>query len=346
MAAPASITYTQLRQDIRKQKLAPLYILHGEEGYFIDELVKLFDEVIPEADRDFNLYTLYAPEVTPELVMSTCQRVPMMTDRQVVILKEAQAARADQINRLHAYASSPNPQTVLVICFRGAQAKGKDLLAKAKSSGAVIFESKKLNDRNIEPVITSIAREKGLNIEPKGLAMLRDFIGADAAKLYNEIDKLALILGPGSMITPESIERNVGVSKDYNNFELVDAIAVKDAAKAFTIINYFRANPKNNPAILTASALFSFFSNLLIAHFTRDKSPQSLMSALGIKWQSMLVKYEKGMRTYNAFKTIEIISALREFDVKSKGIGSRQNEYDLLHNLIFHILNAPGNISF
>lgn len=344
MAASPAPSYSDIRKAISKGNLAPIYLLHGEEGYYIDELAKAFEELVPEAERDFNLYTLYAPEVEPEFVASTCRRYPMMAERQVVILKEAQSVRADQLNKLHVYASNPNPTTVLVICCRGTQAKGKDLIAQIKANGGVIFESKKLTERNIDPVISGIIREKGLNIEPKGLSMLRDFIGTDVAKMYNEINKLALILGPGAMITPESIEVNVGISKDYNNFELVDAIAVKNTSKIFTIINYFRSNSKHNPAILTVAAVFSYFSNLLIAHFTRDKSPGALMAALGMKWQSQLSRYEQGMRNYNAYKTIEIITAIRDFDVKSKGIGSRQSEFDLLHDLMFRIVTATGKI--
>lgn len=341
--ATASPTYSDIKKSLSTGNPAPVYILHGEEGYYTDELIKCFESSVPEPERDFNLYILYAPETDADLVMSTCRRYPMISDRQVIILKEAQAARADQINKLHAYASNPNPATTLVICFRGAQAKGKDLIAAVKKNG-VIFESKKLNDKTIGPAVTSIIKELGLNIEDKGLSMLRDYIGTDVSKMYNELNKLAMILGRGAMITPESIERNIGISKDYNNFELVDAIAAKDTAKIFSIINHFRSNPKKNPAIMTVSAVFSYFSNLLMVHFTRDKSPSSLMGVLDLKWPMQLRRYETGIRNYNAYKTIEIISAIRDFDVKSKGIGSRQSEFDLLHQLMYHIVTAPGKI--
>jgi DNA polymerase-3 subunit delta len=337
-------TFQEIKLAIKKRQLAPIYILSGEEGYFIDELVKDFEALVPEDERDFNLYALYAPEITPETVMATCKRFPMMSERQVVILKEAQAVRADLINKLHIYAENPNPSTVLVICFRGDKAKGKDLLDKAKANGGVMFESKRPTERNIDPMIASLVKDKGLTIEPKGIAMLRDFIGLDVAKLYNEINKMALVLGKGALITPESIERNVGVSKDFNNFELVDAIAAKDSAKVFRIINYFRSNPKKNPGVLTIAAIFSYFSNLMVCQFARDKSPNALMSELGIKWPKQLERYTKGMRNYNAYKSIEILTALREFDTKSKGIGSRQSEWDLMHDLMFRILTCTGKI--
>lgn len=342
--ASSTPTYFELRRQLAaKTSLAPVYLLHGEEGYYIDELVKDFEALVPEEERDFNLYVLYAPESGVETVMDVCHRYPMMAERQVVIVKEAQAIRADQLNRLHSYVERPNPTTVLVISCRGAQAKGKELLAAVKKNG-VIFESKRLSERNILPVISDLIKEKKLSVDPKALSMLRDYIGIDLARLYNEIDKLALILGPRAMITPEAIERNIGISKDYNNFELIDAINSRNAAKAFAIAEYFRNNPKNNPTVMTVSSLFNQFSNLLIYHYTRDKSQSGYLDALGLKSPWALKGYETAARNYNVRQTIEIISAIREFDTRSKGIDSRQNEYDLLKDLIFHILTARGFI--
>lgn len=342
--ASSTPTYSELRRQLAaKTSLAPVYLLHGEEGYYIDELVKDFEALVPEEERDFNLYVLYAPESGVETVMDVCHRYPMMAERQVVIVKEAQAIRADQLNRLHSYVERPTPTTVLVISCRGAQAKGKELLAAVKKNG-VIFESKRLSERNILPVISDLIKEKKLSVDPKALSMLRDYIGVDLARLYNEIDKLALILGPRAMITPEAIERNIGISKDYNNFELIDAINSRNAAKAFAIAEYFRNNPKNNPTVMTVSSLFNQFSNLLIYHYTRDKSQSGYLDALGLKSPWALKGYETAARNYNVRQTIEIISAIREFDTRSKGIDSRQNEYDLLKDLIFHILTARGFI--
>lgn len=338
-----TLTYPVLRRQIRARQLAPVYLLHGEEGYFIDELIKEFENIIPEDERDFNLYTLYAPESGVETIMDVCRRYPMMAEYQVVIVKEAQAIRADTLNKLHNYVSQPTPTTILVVSCRGAQAKGKDLLAAVKKNG-VIFESKKLNEKNILPAISELIKEKNLNIEAKALSMLRDYIGSDLSRLYNEIGKLALILGNGAMVTPEAIERNIGISKDYNNFELIDAINNRNAAKVFTIVEYFKNNPKNNPTVMTVSSLFNQFSNLLIYQYTKDKSPAGYMDALGVKSVWALKGFETANRNYSVRQTIEIISAIREFDVRSKGIGSRQNEYDLLKDLMFHILTARGII--
>lgn len=338
MATQQAVTFASLRASVAKGQVSGSYILHGEEGYFTDELVKLFEALVPEADRDFGLFTFYGPTSDASTIIGAARSFPMMVERQVVIVKEAQSMRADEVNKLSAYLESPSSTTVFVLAFRGAQAKGRDLLTAARKGGAVVFESKKLRDNNIGPIIESIVREKGLNIEPKGIAMLSEYIGTDASRLYNEIDKLSLILGKGTMVTPEAIERNIGISKDYNNFELVSAIAARDMKRMFTILAYFRSNPKANPVVMTTSALFNFFSGLLIYHFTPSKSPSDKMAALGLKWQGQLRDFETGARNYNAYITIGIIAELRRFDRMTKGIGSRQNEYDLLHNLLYRIL--------
>lgn len=344
--AAETVTFESLKSQLAKRQYAPIYLLHGEEGYYIDALVKIFEQILPPEERDFNMYTMYAPEVSMDTVMDACRRYPMMSEHQVVILKEAQAINAAQLNRLHLYASQPSSTTILVICCRGAVAKAKDLIAEIKKNNGVVFLSEKIKERNAINYIASYIKLKKLNAEPKALEMLRDYIGTDLSRLYNEIDKLALILGENAMITPESIERNIGVSKDYNNFELIDALAQKDSLRAYNIIEYFRQNSKNNPTVVTIMALFGYFSDLLTLYFAKDKSEANLKSMVGAKWDIQFAKFKHGMRNYNAYQVIEIVAAIRDFDAKSKGIGSRQNEYLLLKDLVFHILSAPGDIKF
>lgn len=338
MADDISQKFSSLMAEIRRGPKQPVYLLHGQEGYFIDRLAEAFEQVIPEEMRSFNLYTLYAPETDAETIIRACRSFPMMGDKQIVILKEAQAVRADIINKLHTYVSSPSPTTVLVICFRGAEAKGKDLLAAVKKGGYTNFESKKLYESNLPSLIESIVREKGLSIDPKGKAMLSDYIGTDASRLYGEIQKLAMILPPNSCVTPEVIENNIGISKDYNNFELCDALSVRNGAKALTIVSYFRSNPKNNPTVMTVSALFDFFAGLLCCHWGRNMSPTDKMRMLGAKSSFQMKRYDTGVKYYSPTSVLNIISALRDFDRKSKGLGSRQNEYDLLYDLALRIL--------
>lgn len=341
--ALAPVTFDSLRRSVANKQLAPVYLLHGEEGYYIDALVKDFENILSEDEKVFNQYVLYAPETEPSKVMDLCRRIPMMAERQVVILKEAQAIRADALNKLHLYASSPTPTTVLVICCRGAAAKGKDLIAAVKKTG-VIFESKKVRDSALPQLISQYAREKGLNTDQKATVMLAEYIGTDLSRLYNEIDKLATILGKGAAITPEAVERNIGISKEYNSFEFVDALAAKDAARAFRIIAYFRSNPKAAPLVLTAASVFAFFADLLLVYYSKDRSERGIMETLGLKYPIQAKRYLTGMRSYNPFQIIEIIGAIRSFDVKSKGLGSRQNEHRLFYDLVYHILTAPGRI--
>ncbi|WP_290379191.1 DNA polymerase III subunit delta [Paramuribaculum intestinale] len=346
MAAATSPTFDQMMRSVRDGAPSSVYLLHGEESYFIDELVRRFENILPENERAFDMTVVYAPDTTPGAIADTCRRFPVTAKRQVGIVKELQSVDSRWRSKLCAYLEKPSPTTLLVMASRGEAVKPAEVVKAVKKGEGVVFESTRLRPAAIAPTIEALVRNAGLHIEPKGIAMLTDYIGVDAAKLYNEIGKMAMILGKGATITPESIERNIGVSKDYNNFELIDAIASKDARKAFAIADYFAKNPKPNPTVVTIAALFTFFSDLLIAHFTKDKSPSGLKSALGLKWDVQLKKFSIALPNYNAFKVIEIISAIRKADVQSKGVGSRQNAADLLHDLIFRILTCQGDISF
>lgn len=346
MAASNSTSYAALRNEILKGKLNSVYLLHGEESFFIDEAVKLFDQVIPEDERDFNMYSLYGSQTTAEEVASTCRRYPIMADRQMVILREMQAMNKRDLTKLCPYLENPNTMNVLVLVSRGEKVQSKPLLDALKKGGATIFESKRIYESGISSFLVELVKERGLTIEQKGVDMLVDNIGANLAKLNNEVEKLAMILGAGACITPEAIELNVGISKEYNNNELIEAMSRRDFVKASKIIDYFRRNPKANPGIVTFASLFSFFSSLLIAQMSKDQAPSSLMKSLGLKWDFQLRPYTTAMRNYNAWQSIEIISLIREFDNKAKGNGSRLPEQTLLEELIYRILLAKGNISY
>ena len=314
--ATATPSFESLRRDIAARQLAPVYLLHGEEGYYIDALVAEFLKVIPEEDKDFCERVLYAPESEPGYVMDVCRHLPMMAERQMVILKECQEVNATIINKLHSYVEHPNASTTLVICFRGAAAKGKDLIAAARKS-AVIFESKRPWESQIPALIASYVKAKGLSIDAKAQ----------------------------QMITPEAVERNVGVSKDYNIFELVDAIAAKNARKVFSIQRYIEANPKGTLAPIQAlPSIFALFADLMIALYTPDKSDASLKAALNLKTTFSLRRIRAALQNYNAFQVIEIIDAIRTFDAQSKGNGSRQDVTLLFNDLLYHILTAPGKL--
>lgn len=344
MASPSTPTFSSIKADIRKGNLNPVYLLHGEESYFIDSLVEMFDKVIPEGDRDFNMHTLYASQVDMSSVMSICHQFPMMSDRQMVILKECQSASKTILGQLTPYLENPNPLTVLVLCYRGVKFDSTPILKAIKAGGGIIYESKKVYENTAPAFVDDLAKDFGVSIEADGVRMLIENLGADLAKISNEVEKLALILGKGAMITPAAIEINVGISREYNNRELTESISKRNFVKSMKIINYFKSNPKSNPTVVTGAVLFNYFSDLLIAQFTPDKSPSSLKNALGLRSEFMASPFINGMRNFNAWQTIEIINLIRRFDAQIKGNGSRQPEYTLLEELIYKIFLAKGSI--
>lgn len=341
-------TFQSIAAALKKGEAAPVYMLHGDEGFYIDEISRMVEGLVPQGDRDFNLTVLYAPQTEPGAVIEACKRYPMMADRQVVIVREVQNgmaprfSAANYLKALAGYVAAPAPTTVLCLCFRGAEAKSAEFFKSLAAGGGVNFISKKLNDRSLVAAVVDFVKSRGLNIEAKALSMLCDFVGTDLSRLHNEVGKLTVSLGPGAMITPEAVERNVGISKDYNNFELVSAIANRDTRRAFEIIAYFRANPKNNPVQVLSTVLFNFFSNLLIAWYAPDRSEHGLMQALGFRWPGQLRDIKAAMAHYGPWPTVEIIGLIREFDCGSKGIRSRGDSYDMLHELLFHIFNPLG----
>lgn len=338
--ATSSPGFKEIKQQIAGGNPSPIYILHGPEGYYVDELVKEFEAMVPESEKDFNLYVFYATQTQPEVIQEACMRYPMLSERQVVIVKEAQAVKADFLEKLTAYAERPNPQTILVIAGRGDKVTGAKFLKAARSSGAVIFETPKLYESKVGPLIETMVRNEGLTIDQKALAMLIDHVGTDLRRIVNEVAKLKAALPGGGAITPQVVERLIGVSKDFNNWELIDALAVRDVAKVYRIADYFQANPKQNPAIVTGIAIFGLFSKLLLAIYAPEKSESGIAGAAGVKpYSGEMKRIMSGLRNYNAWQVINAISACRRFDVRAKGIGSRIDEYALLRELLFTVMN-------
>lgn len=343
--AAETITFEALQRDLRAGNYRPVNILHGEEGYFIDELIKLYERIIPAEDRDIALTNIYAPEVdNPQAIVDMCRQIPMLTDIQVIIVREVQNVKAAFIDRLAAYVKEPVASTVLVIASRGEKIKGKEFLKSCQKNTSLIYESARIWPSQIPNYITEYVKARQLTIDPKAVEMLADFVGTNLSRLYNEIDKLAQILGQRAMITPEAVERNIGISKDFNNFELVDAIAARDYGKMMRIVMYFEANPRQNPYPITTASIFTFFADLLQAIYTPDRSERGLQQALGIRNSFGLKRITLGMRNYNAFQIIEIIDAVRRYDAMSKGSGSRQDPYRMLADLMYHIISAPGRL--
>ena len=262
-----------------------------------------------------------------------------MAPRQLVVVKEAQ--QIPNIEMLSYYLKQPLASTILVINHKHGTVKGKKILSEIEQAG-ILYESKKLYDNQLPAFINNYVTDSGRTIEPKAMQMLADYIGSDLIRLTSELDKLRISMGEkNKRITPDDIERNVGVSKDYNNFELLNAIVTRDAHKANQIVNYFERNPKNNPLVVTISVLFGFFSNLLISYFAQDKSEQGLMQELKLRSTFQARDYITAMRNYNAFKCIDIIALIRQYDARSKGIGATANtsEGEMLREMVFKIMH-------
>lgn len=309
----------------------------GEEPYYIDGISKFIEEnVLTEEERGFNQMVLYGRDVSVDDVVSNAKRYPMMAERQVVIVKEAQDL-SRTIENLVAYAQNPQPSTVLVMCYKYKTLDKRKKLAKEIAKTGILFESKKLYDNQVPDWIKRVLASKGYTITPKAAQMLVEFLGNDLSKVNNELEKLQLILKPGEQITPQLIEENIGISKDFNNFELQNAIGERDMKKAFAIVQYFSQNPKNNPLVVTVGILYGFFAKLLKYHALTNKGDAA--KVLGVH-PFFLKDYQTAARNFPMKKVSAAIAAIREVDMKSKGVGAANlPQGDLLKELLIKVLN-------
>ena len=329
----------QITKDIKAGNLKPIYFLMGEEPYYIDKLTEFIEEnVLQEHERDFNQTILYGRDVTIEDIIGSAKRFPMMADRQVIIVREAQEL-SRTIDKLEAYAENPQPTTVLVFAYKYKTLDKRKKITKLLDKVGVVYESKKLYENQVGDWIKRVLAAQGYGIEPKAAAILVEFLGTDLSKINNELEKLKIILPKGHILTPSDIEENIGFSKDFNNFELRKAIGEKNQVKAYQIIDYFSQNPKDNPLVVTTRLVFGFFSQLLQYHGLKDKSQMNAAKVL--KVNPFFVKdFEVAFRNYPMKKVSTIVSALRTLDVKSKGVGAAStSQHDLLKELLITIFN-------
>jgi DNA polymerase-3 subunit delta len=327
----------QIVNDIKKGNVKPIYFLMGEEPYYIDKISEFIeDTVLDESEKGFNQMVLYGRDVSIEDVVSNAKRFPMMAQRQVIIVKEAQDL-SRTIEKLISYAKQPQPTTVLVFNYKYKKLDKRKALYKALADVGVVFESKKLYENQVADWIRRVLSGKNYDISPKAAQMLVEFLGTDLSKIDNELNKLRIVLPEGTQITPEHIEENIGISKDYNNFELRKAIGERNILKAYRIAKYFGDNPKDNPFVVTMALLFNFFSQLLHLHGMVDKSPRNVASALRIN-PYFVNEYLTASRNYPMKKVSATIALLREYDVKGKGVGSNAvSQGDLLKELLVKI---------
>lgn len=334
------ITCDDILRELHAKQYRPIYYLMGEESYYIDVISDyIMNNVLTDTEKEFNLTVVYGADVDIATVINAAKRYPMMSEHQVVIVKEAQTIK--NMDELSFYLQKPLQSTILVMCHKhGVLDRRKKLAAEIEKAG-ILFESKKLKEGQLPGFITSYMKRKGVDVEPKATSMLADFVGTDLSRLTGELEKLIITLPKGqTRITPEQIERNIGISKDYNNFELRSALIERNVLKANQIINYFEKNPKTNPLQMTLSLLFGFYSNLMLAYYAPEKSEQGIASFLGLKspWQAR--EYQTAMKRYSGVKTMQIIGEIRYTDARSKGVGnSSLTDYDLLRELIFKILH-------
>jgi DNA polymerase-3 subunit delta len=329
----------QLVAAIKKGDLKPIYFLMGEEAYYIDKISDYIEaNVLDEAEKGFNQMVLYGRDVSIDDIVSNAKRYPMMADRQVVIVKEAQDL-SRTIEKLASYAENPQPSTVLVVNYKYKKLDKRKALHKAiNKNGGIVFESKKLYENQVPDWIRRVLKGQSYDISPKASQMLVEFLGTDLSKVNNELNKLKIVLPKGTQITPEHIEENIGISKDFNNFELRKAVGDRNVVKVYQIAKYFADNPKDNPMVVTVALLFNFFSQLLHLHGMSDKNPRSVASALRVN-PYFVNEYLIAARNYPMKKVSTVIALLREFDVKSKGVGSNAiSQGDLLKELLVRIL--------
>ena len=333
-------TYEELVRNLKNRTYAPVYFLMGEEDYYIDRISDyILDTVLTETEKEFNQTVLFGMDTDINTVINAARRYPMMSEHQVVVVKEAQNLK--NLENLTYYLQKPMPSTILVLCYKhGVLDRRKKIVAEIEKNG-VLFESKKLKDSQLPGFISTYLKRKKVEIEPKASEMMAEFVGTDLSRMTGELDKLIITLPEGQKrITPEQIEKNIGISKDFNNFELRNALIEKDVLKANMIVKYFDENPKNNPLQMTLAVLFNFFSNLMLAYYAPQKTDQGIAAQLGLRsaWQAK--DYMNAMQRYTGVKVMQIINAIRNCDAKSKGVGNTSaTNGELLRELVYFILH-------
>jgi len=331
-------TVQSILNEIKAGDIRPLYFLMGEEAFFIDQISTFIEtSVLDETQRGFDQTTIYGKDTSIDAIVSSAKRFPMLAERQVIVVKEAQNL-SRTIEDLLTYVKNPQQTTTLVICYKYKSIDKRKALYKALSKAHVVFESKKIYDSNIPSWISGELQKMNLKITPKASYLLSEFLGNDLAKISNELSKLQLVMGDNDLITPELIQINIGISKDFNNFELQKAIAQLDQKKAYQIVRYFSQNPNQHPMVLTVATLYSFFSKLMILHTVNDRNPKVLSRAIGVN-PYFLNDYTAAAKNFPMRRISSVFQTLRTIDVKSKGVGANLKPLDLYQELIFRILS-------
>ena len=332
-------TFDSIFSDLKKKIYKPVYFLAGEEPYYIDQISKYIEEnVLEDSEKDFNQSIIYGDDTTVPGIVESSRRFPMMANQQVIIVREAQTLR--KIEDLAVYTENMLASTILVINYKYKTLDKRTRLFKSLEAKGVYFESPRLRDYQLPAWIKEYLMARGVKIESDAGSLLTEYLGTDLGKVANELDKIMISLPEDKpLITMAVIEKSIGISKDFNNFELQKAVGEKNIEKANRIGRYFANNPKDNPITLTITSLFSYFSKILLFHSLKDKSKNSVAAALKIN-PYFVREYETAARNYNPGKTVSVISLLRKYDMKSKGVGdSGTDQGDILKELLFIIMH-------
>lgn len=338
-SAPA-VTVDSVMADVKAGKIAPVYLLMGEENFFIDRLEDaLVDALVPEGLRDWAMITLFGAETDVETVITTARGFPMGGDRMVVVVKEAQ--NLSEFARLEAYFKQPQPTTVLILSYRNGTADKRTKAFSFIQKNGVVFESAKVYENRLPAFISSYVKEKGLTIAPAATQLMAAHIGAELSRIATELDKLAIAMPVGQKeISTDLVATHIGVSKEFNIFELTDALGIKDAKRVFQIAKYFDSNPKANPIQKTLPALFRYFQNLFLAYYAPQRSERAIADYLGLRDWQVRNNIMPALSHYKPRKVMSILTAIRRADARSKGVDNpATSDGELLRELLYFILN-------
>lgn len=339
MAAKAGITFDTVAHDVKAGKISPLYCLMGDEPFYIDRLESIITQkVMPESNRDFDMELLYGSDVDGMRVADSCRQFPMLGEKRLVVVREAQQMRAGQ-DALAAYCQNPMDTTVLVLCHKSGKMDTRKALGKAISANGVIFESKRVYDSALPSFIKGYLKDKGKEIDEKAVQMLVEHVGADLTRMSSELDKLTIAIPEESKVTSAIVEDQTGMSKDFNNYELLGALAEKSKSQAAQIVKYYNNNPRSFALPATLSLMFAFYADLMQAYYSPDKSENGIAEWLGMPNWKVRREIMPAMRNYSGRRVMNILSMIRETDAKGKGVGGcRTAPGELLLELVFAIL--------
>lgn len=341
------MTASDIIKDLKAKKFKPVYLLHGEEPYYIDQIIHYMEEhVLNDMEKGFNQTVLYGKDTDMATILNAAKRYPMMSDYQLVVIKEAQDLKwgketegsSKEAEFVQSYFEKPLPSTILVLGYKYANFDKRKKLFKSISKSGLVFQSDPVRDYKLAQWIEELVKEKDYKIAPQAAALMAEYLGTDLSKIANEVEKLMLNIGRETTIDTDLVQRNIGISKEYNVFELQKALAVRDVLKCNQIVNYFANNPKANPMVMVMANLNAYFSKILKYHYLPNKNDAA--RELGVN-PYFVKDYETAARTFNLNKTFDIIALLREYDLKSKGVDSSGNTTDgeLLKELLFKMIH-------